>query len=81
MFGANGAGVSDAFAWQLSGLALATLAASAVVIYLPPVLAARRGGAAAEPTTTGRLAVIALFILAVTKLMAQSYSPFLYFQF
>lgn len=81
MLGVNGGGVSDALAWQISGLALATLGLSAVVIYLPPILLARRGGVAAAPTTLGRVAVIGLFILAVMKLMAQSYSPFLYFQF
>lgn len=81
MIGLNGGGISDAFAWQISGIAAATLALAGVVVYLPPFLAARRDGSPARPGMAAQLGVIVLFLLAVTKLLAQSYSPFLYFQF
>lgn len=80
MVGLNGGGISEAFAWQISGMAAATLALAGIVVYLPPFLAARRNEPA-QASLAGRLAVIVLFLLAVTKLLSQSYSPFLYFQF
>ncbi|MCB9979462.1 MAG: MBOAT family protein [Rhodospirillales bacterium] len=80
MVGLNGGGISDAFAWQISGMAAATLALAGIVVYLPPFLAAWRNESV-QASLAGRLGVIVLFLLAVTKLLSQSYSPFLYFQF
>ena len=84
MFSFDGAGFSDVYAGDISRMALATLLLACVVatfggareyrpaIFLLPVRA--------RPAAVTWL-VFPLFVLAMLKLCAQSYSPFLYFQF
>ena len=86
MFRFDGAGLSELYAGSITRLQLATLAlAYAVVIYRG--LAQRAAAAAAAPPVVGWrvraavLALVPLFALSILKLSAQSYSPFLYFQF
>jgi len=87
MIGLHGLGVSDALRWQLGGLELAVLALALVAVYTGPWLA-RRGSLPAaaargawDPFLAGRIAVIPLFLLALLRTAAESFSPFLYFQF
>jgi len=84
MFRFDGAGLSDVYASVISSLEIATL-------LLAVTVAAVTGTMSLRPTSQpplrahGHLAmqlmIWPLFLLAILKLSAQSYSPFLYFQF
>lgn len=77
MFGGNALMVSSELLWQITPLMLWTLAA-AWGIALSRFL---KAGWAAELPLAKQMAVMALFVVAFCKLIAQSHSPFLYFQF
>jgi len=84
MIGLNGWGLSDDLRWQLSAMSLSALAVAAAGIYaLPlirqklPVVKDGRPGS----LFSGRALVVPLFLLALLKMSADSFSPFLYFQF
>jgi alginate O-acetyltransferase complex protein AlgI len=96
MFRLDGAGLSDAYAAGITRLQVATLALAFVVIAVRGWQSRRpnklgqiyfpSGTVAASPAVqkidlTYFLWVLPLFALSVLKLSAQSYSPFLYFQF
>ena len=86
MFGLNGIGLSDTLAWQVRGSELATLLIAAVLVYVAHWWGARVGdvgGTLLRPrqATLATVTLMPLFVLAVLKLSAQSYTPFLYFQF
>ncbi len=74
--GARTIGLSAAMAWQLDDLGIVALVVGWLVAFIPP--APRTFGTAAA---AARAAVPAAFILGIIKLIAESYSPFLYFQF
>ncbi len=81
MFGIHGLALSPGFAWQLApGEFLVLIAAVLFVAFEPKIapLFIRKGikGRLFLGITSG-----GLFTLAVIKLIADSYSPFLYFQF
>ncbi|MGH8482292.1 MAG: MBOAT family O-acyltransferase [Nevskiaceae bacterium] len=91
MFRFDGAGLSGAYAAGVTGLQTATLALAWTVV---AVRGWQKKGQINSPSTVepGSVAVrkidltlfllmVPLFALAVLKLSAQSYSPFLYFQF
>ena len=93
MVGVHG-GVSPGMAWQLSGLALTAFAAGVILVYAAPALGRLRQprpslqaapGAGRVGVVAGRGllngAIFTLFLLSILKLVAESYSPFLYFQF
>lgn len=90
MLGLNGFAVSTDLLWQIKKTSLLALAGGIAVIALQPLLNYTRtpvelskGSFAirtAAPLTL-QIIVAAFFILAVTRLIAMSYSPFLYFQF
>ena len=76
--------MSEALAWQVTGLQLATIAMGIAFVYLAP----KWTTLSAEGVLTSKLrfahspfVITPLFVLAVLRLAAQSYSPFLYFQF
>jgi len=84
MFRFDGAGLSDVYAGSITSIEIATLALAIAVAAvagatsrrpapLPPVFVHRHAAV--------QLMVWPLFLLAVLKLSAESYSPFLYFQF
>jgi alginate O-acetyltransferase complex protein AlgI len=84
LVGLNGVGVSDGLAWQVTGLQLWTIAIGIGFVYLAPHWT--RLDADGVRTSKLRFAhspwlITPLFVLAVLRLAAQSYSPFLYFQF
>jgi alginate O-acetyltransferase complex protein AlgI len=82
MIGLHGFALSDAFRWQLGGLELAVLALALLAVYAGPWLARRAASRASwEPALAGRLAVIPLFLLALLRSTAESFTPFLYFRF
>ncbi len=90
MGGANGVAISDDYRWQIKGIALLALAGGIGLVFVQPWFNARReavvlskGSMAMKtnPALVYQLIVGGLFLIAVTRLIAMSYSPFLYFQF
>ncbi|MFW5844047.1 MAG: MBOAT family O-acyltransferase, partial [Spirochaetota bacterium] len=83
--GAQGLGMglslSDTIAWQIPTIGLAAVAFGLGLVYIEPAFRrlgffGRRGTAFA-----GAPAIIGLFLVSIVKLTAESFSPFLYFQF
>ncbi len=84
MFGLEGLhGVSDALAWQVNAQLLSVLCAGLLLIFIGPYLSFKyhQKPETAIGKSVTSVSVIGLFILAVMKLSADSFSPFLYFQF
>jgi alginate O-acetyltransferase complex protein AlgI len=89
MIGLNGLALSAELRWQLGGLELAALGFALLAVYAGPWLVRRAGAPAAagasiqawDPVRVGRLAAIPLFLAALLRTAAVSFSPFLYFQF
>jgi alginate O-acetyltransferase complex protein AlgI len=84
MVGLYGFGVSSELSWQLRGSVLIVLAAAYLLMYAAPVL--HRYSRSIPRLRIGlalgaNAAVIPVFVWSVTKLLAGSYSPFLYFRF
>ncbi len=84
MIGLHGLDLSAGLRWQLGGLELAALGFALAAVYAGPWLA-RRLAPASEgtlyPPLAARAAVVPLFVLALLRTAAVSFSPFLYFQF
>ena len=74
MLGFNGLGFSPPVAWQVTPDRLMVLALGVVLVYAMPWLK-RQGGSHL------RYLLLPLFLWAVATLSAQSFTPFLYFQF
>lgn len=96
LFGGAGPGVADAVAWQVDTGSLVALALGVGVASVEPWLRASRVGSASDPAPTGssavarpridrsvmeRLCVYAVFSMSLVRVIAASFSPFLYFQF
>jgi alginate O-acetyltransferase complex protein AlgI len=90
MAGLQGLSLSDAYAWQIRTVMVLALAAGIAVVFIQPLLARYRTPVALSKesiamkvsTPAWLQGMIAVFFLAaVTRLLAMSYSPFLYFQF
>jgi alginate O-acetyltransferase complex protein AlgI len=90
LIGMNGAEISDAMAWQIKGASLCALAAGIFMVFTLPLLEKYRTpielskGSYAMQTKAPlimQILVTGVFVTAVTRLIAMSYSPFLYFQF
>lgn len=89
MLGKNGWAMSEALSWQVTYQSLTFLIIGWLIIFLQPKLMEYRqpiDGEVAMKTEGYKKPLVAvgtviLFILAVTRLAANSYSPFLYFQF
>ncbi len=84
MFGFNGFALSESIRWQLSGYALSMLVIAFMLVYLAPWWRAIVQTAPKFRQArfyTFHMMIIPLFILATLRLSAQSFSPFLYFQF
>jgi alginate O-acetyltransferase complex protein AlgI len=84
MVGLNGLPLSDALVWQVNGQHLLTVAIGVAFVILSPRW--WRPEAIEKRDSWFRFAasgwvVMPLFLLAVLRLAAQAYSPFLYFQF
>ncbi|NKF22426.1 MBOAT family O-acyltransferase [Solimonas marina] len=90
MFSFSGGGLSDIYRSSITQLQLVTLAAGIVVCIVRGAMVIEQHQGAPRPplrpmrqrlTAAAQLLIWPLFLLAVLKLSAQSYSPFLYFQF
>ncbi len=91
MAGMNGIGISDAFGWEIKGIYLCALIGGVALIFMQPKLAANwrepvelsKGSTAMKtnPPLLMQIVAAGFFVIAITRLVAMSYSPFLYFQF
>jgi alginate O-acetyltransferase complex protein AlgI len=87
MLGLNGFSISDTTRWQITGLELATLFVALVIVYIEPWWKTIFRTSVPTPHQTQQalgglqFVIIPLFVLATLRLSAQSFSPFLYFQF
>jgi alginate O-acetyltransferase complex protein AlgI len=90
LMGMNGMGISDAMAWQIKGVSVCALMGGILMVFSLPFLERYRTpvelskGSYAMQTKAPlvlQVVVAGVFIIAVTRLIAMSYSPFLYFQF
>ena len=84
MAGANGWALPESFTWELTGLEVTTLILGVVLIYVAPwwrSLLWRLPAGRQTALQNAHLLILPLFILGVFRLSAQSFSPFLYFQF
>ncbi|HEY9010133.1 MAG TPA: MBOAT family protein [Devosia sp.] len=86
MLGLQGFAVRDLYAWQISGLSLFGVALGIAVCAIEPWFDAKAAVGHAVDVATRRVAYLSLAasvfgVLAIGKLVAESDSPFLYFQF
>ncbi|MFW5688808.1 MAG: MBOAT family O-acyltransferase [Spirochaetota bacterium] len=84
MLGLNGLWLGDRLAWQIGTLPVATTALGLVLVYLEPrisdVVRLPEERSRALPAAVVAT-IVPLFLVSIVKLSAQSFSPFLYFQF
>ena len=77
MIGVGEVSISKMFAWQIKGLAVSALILSGLIILAEPKLKKLSH----KYSHLMQTMVVILFLLAISRLIAQSTSPFLYFQF
>ncbi len=84
MLGLNGVAVGERLLWQLSALPVVAIAVGMLLVYVEPLVSdvvhLPEDRSRALPATVVA-AIVPLFIVSIVKLSAQSFSPFLYFQF
>jgi alginate O-acetyltransferase complex protein AlgI len=80
MTGASTVLVPPTVRWQFTGGAVTTLCIGVVLVVLEPWIA-RRLECAGSAVSVRPVMLSAVFVLSVLRLIASSYSPFLYFQF
>ena len=78
MIGLNGFPISDSLAFQITGLEIVALIAAFVATYAGAWWASRAENAR---VTWGLWLIPILFVIALFRMLSQSFSPFLYFQF
>jgi alginate O-acetyltransferase complex protein AlgI len=84
MIGLNGTSLSGRVSWRLNGFALSVLAFALVIVFAMPWLRARFDRvpeAAKVRIVRAQYVMIPVFLFSILKVIADSYSPFLYFQF
>jgi alginate O-acetyltransferase complex protein AlgI len=86
MIGLNGFAIRDLYAWQVTGLSLLGVALGIAVCAVEPWFDPKAQPRTAAPALSGRMAYLSMAasvfgVLAIGKLVAESDSPFLYFQF
>lgn len=75
--GFNGFGVSDSLVFQISGLEIVALVAGFIATYAGAWWASQNN----PRVTWGLWLIPILFIISLSRMLSQSFSPFLYFQF
>lgn len=90
MAGLNGIAVSETLRWQIKDIALCALAGGIVIVFIQPFFARYRQPVMLSKESVAiksempiymQLCAVGFFLIAVSRLLAMSYSPFLYFQF
>ncbi|MGQ0528093.1 MAG: MBOAT family O-acyltransferase [Alphaproteobacteria bacterium] len=74
LFGLNGLSIHDAFRWQTRGTAITALIIGLLIVFVRPYLKSQKN-------FIWQAGTAGLFLFAVTRILAQNYAPFLYFQF
>jgi alginate O-acetyltransferase complex protein AlgI len=74
--------ISDAFAWQITGLSMTALIIGLAWVFIAPLIEYKTAISFKKTRNIAvHSAIIILFVISVIKLGAENYSPFLYFQF
>jgi alginate O-acetyltransferase complex protein AlgI len=90
MAGMNAAPVGTALTWDIKSVSLLALAIGCIIVFVQPYFAKYRtpvqlseGSVAIKSAMPVHMQLLAIcaFLMAVSRLLAMSYSPFLYFQF
>jgi alginate O-acetyltransferase complex protein AlgI len=84
LFGLQGLGISESLSWQLSTSALFLLGVGLAALVISPwwrQLSLKAGAQWRAGLASPSLLLVPLFILSVLRISAESFSPFLYFQF
>lgn len=89
MFGLNGFGFREDFMWDITPLQLAAIVAGYFVVAFAPMLMRKfpvepgllKPTWAFRVPLTVTVPILVLLVMATSKMLAQSFSPFLYFQF
>ncbi|MCA9835257.1 MAG: MBOAT family protein [Trueperaceae bacterium] len=84
MIGLHGFALSDAISWQVTGLQLSIMTIAILIIALSPLWLKHLdsvGEVRKQALSHVHLIIIPIFVLAILRLSAQNFSPFLYFQF
>jgi alginate O-acetyltransferase complex protein AlgI len=86
MLGQNGTGIRPEMAWQVTSMELTYLACGILFVFVEPNLRSvgRRlldGSLTKAWLSVSSAGLSALYVVAILKMAADSYSPFLYFQF
>ena len=90
MTGLNGFSVSAAMYWQIKGIALCALTGGVALVFIQPFFARYRSHVMLSKESVAiksklpvylQVCAAGFFLIAVSRLLAISYSPFLYFQF
>jgi len=84
LIGLNGLYLSDGLAWQIQGFQVSVLIMGLALVVLAPAWYERPKTVPAvyfHPTSRAGILILPCFVFALLRLSAQSYSPFLYFQF
>ncbi len=76
MSGLHGISISDDMGWQIKGVSMAALIGGIGIVYAGP-----RMEHIALPLYAKDIMIFGIFVAGVARLLAQSYSPFLYFKF
>ena len=85
MAGFHGFAIGESVLWQIRTGSMVGLILGWLLVVLEPWI--RRPASAADPAGTSvarvalRLSLYAVFVLSIVRVLASSYSPFLYFQF
>lgn len=84
MIGLNSWVLSEAITWQLQGYALFALVVGLILVFLTPLVqqfSSNKPFLEQRVLSINSTIIIPVFLLATLRLSAQSFSPFLYFQF
>ncbi len=87
MFGQNGFALSNEVTWSITYLQIFTLISAYVITFAFPLIRGKRSETtrmkswAAHLSIPQQILVCTIFTIGLCKLIAQSFSPFLYFQF
>lgn len=82
MLGGAALEISEPLSWQITGASLSAMVIGYMLIFAVPVIEGRYKIVFKDTKAVWvHVSVIVLFVLAVMRLSAQNYSPFLYFQF
>ena len=85
LLGANGVGITPALTWQVPLTSVAALVLGCLLVWLPPVSLPPKDSLPAplapHKARFATVVIVPVFLLGVLRIVADSFSPFLYFRF